>query len=234
MRAAGKSTLAALVLTVLFIGCASVPKEIVELSYRTGQDIAALHESYDNLIHEFYDQLREQRITYLENRWAPRFVKKWIKNGELVRVAKGELVWMDDVGGFGAPSTANADAELLETVQLWADEAIRQIEKKRSKLLDPLYAEEDSLRSAVSQAFNQVVQANATITAHLHSLQEIKEMQDDALKGLGLHGFREQINGFLLKASERAAEGLERVKEIDEKVETVRDKTDEARGEGSN
>lgn len=54
-------TAATILLILLTAGCGSVPKEVVELSYVMGEDLQSINQSYDNLIHQFYNNLRDQR-----------------------------------------------------------------------------------------------------------------------------------------------------------------------------
>ena len=53
----------------------ALPKEIVELSYRTGEDLVALHQSYRTLIQQRFDDFRAERMNYLNNEWRPEFKK---------------------------------------------------------------------------------------------------------------------------------------------------------------
>lgn len=203
--------------------CASVPKEVVELSYTTGRDMASLQISYDNLIHEFYEQLRDRRIDYLENSWTPLFVQGWVRDGKLVEVARGELVWSEDAETF-VPSVPNtAEADLLQTVTTWADEAVYQIQRKKDSLLRPLDEEEAQLRRDVKEAFSRIASANATITAHLNSLRKVQEVQDDALRALNIEDLRDKINDALVNASDRAEQGLAEIRKADRTVNKAHD-----------
>ncbi len=55
--------------SLLLGSCASVPKEVVELSYRMGEDLLALQQSYVVLIHKHFDALKARRVKYLESEW---------------------------------------------------------------------------------------------------------------------------------------------------------------------
>lgn len=103
------------------IGCASVPKEVVELSYRTGEDLAALYESYDKLIHEYYDKMRDQRVAYLDDTWYPRFLQNWMEGGELVAIAKGEKIWSDKDSTLIETPPGTDPQETLLTLHNWVD-----------------------------------------------------------------------------------------------------------------
>src|SRR6267142_1829924 len=67
----------ALTLCPLSFGCAHVPKEAVQLSYQIGQDLPRLHESFDGLIRDRFEDFRAQRNAYVDDVWAPTFLARW-------------------------------------------------------------------------------------------------------------------------------------------------------------
>lgn len=176
---------------LLLLGCASIPKEVVELSYTVGKDLNAVHESYKILIKKHFDGLRSQVNTFLNDRWIPKYLEYFIEDGGLRESAQG-----------------SDPEEVLEDVQIWAEVAIEEIELKRSELINPINEVEKALLDLVDTAFNRLVNANAVITAHLNSIRKVKEVQDDALKALGLKEIRDNINEELIKSSERAGKLL--------------------------
>ena len=183
------------VMVLILVGCASVPKEVVELSYTVGQDLDAVHFSYKELIHAYFDNLRVQTITFLETRWIPAYLEDYIQTGELVNIAR------------------DPDPTLvLEGVQDWVEFALENIETKKRELIDPINSDEVALLKIVDEAFSNLIRANATITAHLNSLRKIQEVQDDALKALNLKELRDKINKALTGASDRAKKALEDLK----------------------
>ena len=175
----------------LLIGCASVPKEVVELSYVMGEDLVEVHRSYVALIELHFDDLRTRTSDFLDNKWQPVYLRNFIQLGDLV----------------GLATHASPDTVLLQ-VHAWSLVALDQIAAKRHELLDPLDDQEQELLDAVNEAFDRLITANSVITAHLISLREVKEVQDDALKALGLKDLRDQISKGLVKASVLAEEGI--------------------------
>jgi hypothetical protein len=119
----------AFVVTFAFLsGCATVPKEVVELSYTMGQDLSAVHSSYRKLVCTHFAGLRAQTNSFLENRWIPTFLEDFIQRGGLVQSAKG------------------ADAKLvLEEVHDWAEVALETIEEKKKELINPINSDEEAL-----------------------------------------------------------------------------------------
>ena len=196
-------------------GCAHVPPEAVQLSYQVGQDLPQLHQAYDNLIHQHFEDLRMRRSAYVDEVWAPDFLRRWIAAGRLVEVAQGKAVWSFDKADFVTP-TRDQPVEMLATVREWSEQAIWQIEQKRRGLLDPLDKDEEQLRRVVKDAFTRVIQANAFITAHLASVRRVEQGQDQALKELGLKDLRDTIDNGLVAASDAAAKGLEEVRKADQ------------------
>lgn len=187
-----------IVTAFLLYGCASIPKEVVELSYSIGEDLNSIHLSYRMLVQEHFENLRSQRMDFLENRLTPVFLEKFIEKGELVETARGS----DPV-------------EVLEGVQDWVEVAIETIEEKKRELIDPIDESEKELLEMVDEEFSRIIRANATITAHLNSIRKVERVQDEALEALKLKELRDTINDELIAASIKADEVLERVKKAE-------------------
>ena len=183
---------------LLIFGCASIPKEVVELSYSIGEDLNSIHVSYRMLIQEHFENLRSQRIDFLKNRLIPVFLEKFIDKGELVTTVQGS----DPV-------------EVLEGVQDWVEVAIETIEEKKRELIDPIDGSEKQLLELVDEEFSRIIRANAAITAHLNSIRKVQSVQDEALRALKIKELRDTINEELIAASIKADEALERVKKAE-------------------
>ena len=69
---------------MLLAGCASVPKEVVELSYVMGEDLVEVHESYVDLIELHFDDPRAWTEDFLDTRWQPVYLRHFIERGDLV------------------------------------------------------------------------------------------------------------------------------------------------------
>jgi hypothetical protein len=210
-----------LLLSFFAIECASVPKEVVELSYKTGEDIAALYKSYDKLIQEYYEKMRQERIAYIEDVWYPKFLKSWMRKGELGAIAKGEKIWSVTEGKLIAnPGNANSE-ESFQTLNDWITYALYAREVKEDSLLQSLNHEEKMLRENVDMAFQQVIRANSTITSHLNSLRKVQEIEDDAFKVLSINNLRNNITSTLSNASARANKEFDKIREQDKDIKDL-------------
>jgi hypothetical protein len=203
-------------------GCATVPKEVVELSYRMGEDMSALQESYGTLVHEHFEALRRERIRYLDEEWTPRYLRAWIVDGRLRDVAKGEVIWSEEGSDFVKPVPGKEEEGLLTTIRFWSQSAVDDIEKKKTELLGPLTKQERQLSLWVADAFNRLYRGNAAITAHLNSLRKVQEVQDDMLAALNLKDVRDKINNALATASDKAQQGLDEVRKADGLVQEAK------------
>lgn len=202
-----------LVLTSLLVACSSVPKETVELSYFMGQDIRELQRSYDQMVVDRFDNYRAQRQAYLEDEWIPLFLEDWVELGRLIDTARGEVVWDAEKEIFVDPDSDAAQQQRLDTVLIWSREAVGAIERKRQELLDPLDEREAEIRVDVQEAFDQILAANAHITAQLNALRKVEEVQQGATRRLQVDDELRRINEMLSDTSSWASSQLEILKD---------------------
>lgn len=166
-------------------GCASVPKETVELSTAVGDDIRELHAGYRNTVGLYFAQLRQSGLTVIDETWVPAYLDSFVEGGGLRDIV----------------ADGNRD-----DLHAWAGAAIEDIDARRSKFVDSLNARETALLARIDEAFSRTLNANANVTAYLKSLLEVDEMQDRVLQATGLKELRDQITEGLAEASRFAAE----------------------------
>jgi len=164
-------------------GCASVPKESVELSYTIGQDLEALHQSYRTLIARYFDSLRQQVNDSVDRVFVPAYIGDFINSGRLIE---------------------NAKAGRTDFIEAWAGIAVETIDKEKATRLEPLNNAERDLLSSVNDAFDKAIRANATVTAHLNSIRKVENVQDEILESMKLKDIRDRINDALAGASQKA------------------------------
>ena len=166
-------------------GCASVPKETVELSTAIGDDIRELHTGYRNTVGLYFAQLRQSGLAVIDETWVPAYLDSFIEGGGLRDiVAEGNR---DDL-------------------HAWARAAIEDIDARRSEFVDSLSGRETALLIKIDDAFARTINANANVTAYLKSLLKVEEMQDRVLQATGLKELRDEITEGLAEASRFAAE----------------------------
>lgn len=202
-----------LCITSLVMACSTVPQETVELSYLMGQDLRELQRSYDQMIVDRFDTYRAQREAYLQDEWVPLFLEDWVETGRLIDTARGDVVWEAESGTFVDPDPSTGQQQRLDTVLIWSREAVDAIERKRQELMDPLDARETEVRADVRAAFDQILAANAHITAQLNSLREVEQVQQDATRRLRVDDELLRINQMLSDTSSWADSQLEEIRD---------------------
>lgn len=193
--------------TVLFAafltlgGCATVPRESVDLSYAVGQDLEALHQSYDTLIMRYFDALRGQVNDALDQVFVPTYINGFVESGKLMQ---------------------HAQDQRADLVEAWARIAVKRIDRERRERLQPLDDAQRELLSSVDDAFQKAEHANAVITAELSSVVKVEGAQDEMLASMKLQGLHEKIESALVNASTKAEKITNDIKSADAKLSHVR------------
>jgi hypothetical protein len=197
--------IAVIVMIIGYLGCARVPKEVVELSYTVGKDINAVHVSYRQLIKNYFDNLRKQAEDFVDNQWAPAMLKRAIEKTELAK----------KIQEF-------EPKQVLDYLQAWTAAAIKRIQGKKDELLTPINEDERKLLAEVDDAFAKLTFANAVITQHLNSIRKVKELQDDVLSALGLKDLRDKIDNGMADASKKMQGMIDEIKKREDLLDTAK------------
>lgn len=197
-----RAALGALMAVSLFLGtgCASAPRESVDLSYTLGADIEALHQSHRELIGRYFQALRDQVNDSIDRVYIPAYINSFVVSGRLVQHAQ------------------NQRADLVEH---WARLAVKKIDLERRARLQPLIDAERELLVSVDDAFDRAVRANAAITAHLNSIVKTQQSQDDLLASLRLKDIRQKIHSALADASDKTTRITEEITSATSKLEST-------------
>lgn len=210
--------------SLLMIGCsATIPKEVVELSYKIEQDMTQVQSTYISLVKQHISLLKLQRENYLKNEWIPLYVKSWIEDGQLIGMADGTVEYDEEADEFSTVTEPNRQAQ-LQGVVLWADAAVDVIDEKRQSLIKPLEDAEVQLIENINERFSLLLKGNQTITAHLNSIREVQDVQNDLLSRVELGGLRDKFNQQLSKLSNDATTGLEHIRKVDRKANKYMEK----------
>ena len=121
-------------------GCASVPKEAVQLSYMVGQDIQELHNGYRRTVVFSFEQIRQRGLTVIDERWTPAYLENYVKKSELLDHLQDESV---------------DESERYRDLEYFARGAIEDIDSERREFLEPLKKREDALLSDLDDAFGR-------------------------------------------------------------------------------
>jgi hypothetical protein len=220
----------AAVILMMLSGCASVPKETVELSEVVGHQISELHKSHIKFIHLYYGKLREDVNDFIDDKWAPLFLSKAVNNKHFRTDLDGAYVtssidesdvsvkWKGDdlvepqksVVLKGVREAVTDEKSKMGQVLLdWSEEAQRQINKKRAELLKPVSEQERLVTDEINGAFLDLQRSQAAIKGYLASAVELKEKQEEVLQKLGALKKVEKVMGAVTEANDKLSSILE-------------------------
>ena len=211
-------------ISLLMFGCsATVPKEVVELSYKMERDMVQVQSTYIYLVKQHIRLLKLQRENYLKNEWIPQYVRSWIEDGQLIAMANGRVEYDEEADKFFPVTDPNRQNQ-LQGVVLWAEAAVFVIDEKRQSLIKPLELAEAQVIDSINQSFSLLLRGNKTITAHLNSIRNVQDVQNDLLSKVELDGLRDKLNMQLSQLSDDATTGLDKIRKIDQQTKKYTEK----------
>jgi len=202
-----KPILPLLITLSLIIGaCVSTPKESIELSQISGQQITELHKSHIKFIQLYYGKLRDDVNYFVDNRWTPAFLTRAVNNKmfrkDLDGAYQASSINASDVAiswkGQGLNMSqqavvlqgveqviANEKSKLGQILLEWSQEAQSQINKKRAELLKPVDDQEKLVITQIDNAYINLQNSQAAIMGYLSSAVNVQQQNDQVLKKLG-------------------------------------------------
>jgi hypothetical protein len=198
----------ALFLTLFAAACATAPKETVTLVENMQQETTMLQSANEALVGTYYGALRQRVEDFITNVWIPSFLNKAVQNASVQTQMQGALgaaniTSTDIIAKVNAdPSLTAAERAAVVTAinnaavggraQLglvmigFSQEALAQIAKQRSAMLDPIDQQEQLVLTNLRTAYAQLQAEQATVKAYLASVVNITQQQDAALQRAGL------------------------------------------------
>ena len=173
--------------TILVAGCATVPKESVELSLELTRMIRSAEESHLALLDQYIGERKEKATDFLERVWTPRFMENATKSSKI-----GDLVEKEH-------DPAKKEALIKE----FTGDAAVEIMKRRASLMDAIDKIDAALRKAIRDHYADMLTVNHALTAHLSSAAEVTEIRTKLLSTLKVDPQSilplDKINGVLEK-----------------------------------
>lgn len=208
-------------MTFLF-GCASIPKESVQLSVALGDDLQALHKSHRAMVNLYYGKMKGQINQFVDDVYVPYVISQSLKfEMDDFKIGKESLPGLIKEA---SESSDNASKEVLLYMQDFIEIANEDIGLMRNELLLPIKQQEAELLLKIDNAYNNAIYANATLTAHLKSIRKVKETQSEALQLVGLNNVHETITDYAVKTSEIVNEATKTAKKLGDTSDEVLDK----------
>lgn len=199
-------SLSLVLLPLLLIGCAQVPKEAVHLSDLVGKDLAATRTAHTALVRNYYAFMRQDINEFVDLTYRPYILRKTIDDLDLV-----------DMISAAARGEGESGLDVLDIMEIYVEQAIRQIERFRAEMVGPIDDAEAQLLADLDRSYTAMINANATVTAHLRSITDVHREQQEALSHLGVdEGLRDRIAEQAARLSGQLDQLLDKAREIDQ------------------
>jgi hypothetical protein len=150
----------------------------------TIQQSVLLQQSKDSLrsvIRLRFEQVRKERSDYIDNIWTPLFTTNFMKQGRLVDIIEGRVMWNNEMGDFTEPSDDpdKKQQQIEATLAEWMAAAVGEILQKRAEMLQPLEAQEEELMDSISnlrsfEGYVEILQSQSEI--ELRAREGFKEI----------------------------------------------------------
>jgi hypothetical protein len=191
-------------------GCVHIPKEAVQLSSEIGTRIAESKVAHIALVRQYMAEKRERIDEFIFNEWVPVFADQVFKK-EAIANAWEEIVKSDDK---------------VARLKFITDLGVRlqqRINAKRKELMQPINEMEQLLLARINEHYDEMMAANATLTAFLDSSSKAKERQQRVLKMLRIE---DSLSKFMTAADrvvEKIIEARNAFKDNRESIERIID-----------
>ncbi len=217
-----------LITITLLIGCATVPKQSVELSATIGRDIAEVYRTHRELAILLFDRMKNDINKFVDDVYAPYQISKLLQQeNEDFKKNIEESVLFALNKAANNPKDQIAQKESLASMKIFVQVLTTNIESYRMKRLEPIIAQEIELLSAIDRSYNQIHYANSIVTGHLSSVVKVHDVQEEMLNAIGVEGLRGEVSKRLANTSKSLTGFVKGVKEVNGEMSEVEKKIGE-------
>ena len=198
----------------LICACAQVPKEAVTLSDLVAKDLVAMRAAHTALVRQYFGSMRENVNAFVDYTYRPFIVEKTMEDLDLVKEIQAAAAGRHKEG-----------LDALDVMEIYVEEAINQIQSFRAEMLAPINSQESRLLADLDRSYNAMINASATVTAHLRSVTKVHEAQQQALSHLGVDPqLQERIAGQAANLSGEVSDLLAKARAGQETLDALPDK----------
>lgn len=176
--------------------CARVPVESVQLSAAVGEDLERLHAAHRELATRYFQRMHQDVDEFVRDVYRPYVIRSTMEDLGLIAKLQGAL-------------QPGAELDPLDVMEIYVEEAMRQIEAFRSELQAPVSEQERQVIVAIDAAHLRVQNANAIVTGHLASVRKVHDAQGEFLRRARLEGAPERTITFVTAVSDELARTLD-------------------------
>jgi hypothetical protein len=189
-------------------GCASVPVESVQLSEAVGRDLESLHVAHKELAVRFFQRMHRDVDEFVEEVYRPYVIRSTMEDLGLIAKLQASL----------QPGSA---LDPLDVMEIYVEEAMKQIEAYRAELQAPVTEQEVQVLGAIDASHLRVQNANSIVTGHLASVRKVRDAQGEFLRMARLEGLPERTAAFATSVSDELGRTLSSAKATDAELKLL-------------
>jgi len=200
-----------LVLIAVFLGCAQVPKESVELSVTVGRDLAEVHRAHREITIRYFDRMKKDVNEFIDEIYRPYMIQNTMSDFKLLERIKSAVGRADEVRAF-------------DIMSLFVSLLSEQIENYRRELLQNISRQESEVLLAIDDSYQKIQNANAIVTGHLASIRKVHDAQQELLSRGKLDGLRDEVATKTVAFSDKISEIIEKARRANETIDKVEER----------
>ena len=174
-------------IVICFFSCASVPSGTARLSEKLGEDLTVVHKAHLALVELHFQDIKNNINSFIDETYAP-FIINYVLKKEYSSYQSQQPSIFTSLNEATNSTEKSGTDKVVQDMQDFLNAAKKQIEQKRSSLIDPVNQQETEVRTAVNNAYMNMMTTNNAITNYLQSIQKLKASQSDALSKAGIAG----------------------------------------------
>jgi len=192
---------------ILFVSCASIPKETPQLSQELGAQISALQTSHLALLHKFFAAKRTEIRDFVDKEWSPKFIENFFAQPPISEA------WQKVVDSEDPQDRMEFITRVMPEIQ-------HQTQKEYTSLIAPINALETELEAAVRQKYSTALNINQTLTAYLESASNVAGKRREYLGKIGIdQSDIDAVIDTVDQLTRQALQGAENAEDIKQQLE---------------
>ncbi len=161
------------IVTVIILyccGCATVPKESVDLSIELTKMIRSAEKSHLGMLDLFIAERKQRANEYIDSSWTPDFMYDFVNNTHILDTLK----------------YLNSDKQKLYHLKEFSEAAANRISNRRTTMIEAIHKIDNMLRERIEQHYSNMLIVNQTLTAHLQAAVDVDETRRRIMESINI------------------------------------------------
>ena len=220
---------------LVFVGCAQVPRETVELSNTVGRDLTQVHQAHRELAVLLFDRMEGDINQFVNEVYAPYQVRKLLEaDFDDFKSGNPESLFAALDLAMKSPRDTEAQLSAVDAMDIFVQVVHEEVEAYRAELLRPVKEQREETLAKIESSYLQIHYANSIVTGHLGSVVKVHDAQEELLNQFGVEDLREEVGHKLVAASEKISRLTEKASSVEDSLDKNQEKIEKVATEIKN